>query len=312
MPGIYWRNLNCSGSYWKLIGAWGIRNHTCFPCLSPKQVVGQYSFPFEGIDATHWLLSWGPGLWWRCLYEHVAQGFRKLRYAHRRFFQRFCHCFVTIALDWLEWRKNYCEARYSFKFSLSIEYGPGLTLPQCISPWGGCLATGTWEALACAVRSDGIEGEEDSGKKQIPQSPGSSPSRVQMLPNPRLPVPPSEKWASSFVTLTSSFPSLCPIQCQNKPDRFQNVKSRWKIQAGIEFIYSFYQRMRERGGKKGGEPDCWCAVLFLKVSLIGFPALWRRQITWANQLLSWMISMDIFPGILMAEDVETNCDTEES
>lgn len=53
MPGIYWRNLSVPDLIEKLIGAWGIENHTCFPCLSSKQVVGVTAFPFEGIDAMH-------------------------------------------------------------------------------------------------------------------------------------------------------------------------------------------------------------------------------------------------------------------
>ena len=57
MPGIYWRNLSVLDLIEKLIGAWGIEDRTCFPCLSPKQVVGVTAFPFEGINATHRLLS---------------------------------------------------------------------------------------------------------------------------------------------------------------------------------------------------------------------------------------------------------------
>ena len=89
------------------------------------------------------------------------------------------------------------------------------------------------------------------------------------------------------------------------------LKLRWKIQAGTEFIYSFYQRVRERGGKKGGEPDCWYAVLCLKSVINRFsPHCGEQANHLGNQLFSWIVSMDVFPGILMAEDVETNCDTE--
>ena len=55
MPGIYWRNLSVLDLIEKLIGAWGIENHTCFPCLSPKQVIGVTAFPFECYTRTSFL-----------------------------------------------------------------------------------------------------------------------------------------------------------------------------------------------------------------------------------------------------------------
>lgn len=65
--------------------------------------------------------------------------------------------------------------------------------------------------------------------------------------------------------------------------------------------------MRMREGRKGGEPDCWQCSLVAKSAFNSCSPLCGKQANHlGNQLLSWIMSMDIFPGILMAQDVETN------
>lgn len=157
----------------------------------------------------------------------------------------------------------------------------GLLFHPIAFPLGRMFGHRHMGSSQCAVESDGIEGEGG-----FRQEAGSPVPRIITLKSPNaskplLPMPLSEKWASSLWLSCIFLPfSVSHPVSEQTWQILGLLKLRWKIQAGIEFIYNFYQRLRERGGKKGGEPDCWCTVLCLKMSLIGFPhTVESRQIT---------------------------------
>lgn len=245
--------LKCSGSYWEANWCMGNWKPHLFSLFITKASSRCYSFPFW----RYWCHTLTSFLRPRIVIEvsiwACGAGVQETPVCSQGDSSRdFFHCFVTIALDWLEWRKNYCEARYSFKFSPEHRVRPrAYSSTQLHFPLGGCLATGTWEALACAVESDGIEGE--GGFRQEADSPVpwiitlESPNASK----PRLPMPLSEKWATVCNFLASSFPSLCPIQCQNKPDRFQGSWN-WdeKSKQGLSLSTISIRQWGKEGGRK--------------------------------------------------------------
>lgn len=237
----------------------GIETHL-FSLFVTKASSRCYSFfPFEGNWChTHWP-SWGPGLWWRCLYEHVAQGFRTSGMLTGDS-SRVCHCFVTIALDWLEWRKNYCEARYSFKFSPEHKStAQGLLFTKLHFPLGGCLATGTWEALACAARVMELKVRRIQAEADSPV-PWIITLRVQMLPNPSASAPFWEV-SQQFVTFLHlpSFSVSHPVSEQTWQIP-RALKSRWKIQSR-DWVY--LQFLSENEGKREERRRAWLLMCSL-------------------------------------------------
>lgn len=160
------------------------------------------------------------------------------------------------------------------------------------------VGRGRWETLASAVQNDGLAGERGAGKKPGPQFPGSLPSQAQVFPN-HLCSGPSWEVSQQFVTFLH-FPSL-PLVTSNFRTELTDVPGllnlRWMNQAGSEFVYNFCPTMRERKRKKGGEPDCWQCNLGAKSVFNSSSPLCRKQATHlGNQVLSRIMSLDIFPG----------------
>lgn len=63
-----------------------------------------------------------------------------------------------------------------------------------------------------------------------------------------------------------------------------------------------------RKKKKEREPGCGQCNLMAKSAFNSFSPPYGKQANHlGSQLPSWIMSMDIFPGILMAQDVEANC-----
>lgn len=127
----------------------------------------------------------------------------------------------------------------------------GLLFHPIAFPLGRMFGHRHMGSSRCAVESDGVEGEGGFRQEAGSQSPGSSPSRVQMLPNHvcQCPFLRSEPAVCNF--LASSFPSLCPIQCQNKPDRFQGSWN-WdeKSKQGLSLSTISIRDWGKEGGRK--------------------------------------------------------------
>lgn len=170
----------------------------CWSCLSPKLVVGVKPFLCWSIGPVCSLAF--PRMWWEYLCVHRVQEFRRLRDALMEIILRFCHYFVTAAINWLVWRKVYSLASHSV-FLLNIAYRPGLTVLTLPS----LTALSLWmmfgqRQLRSSCRyniENGIKGERMQARSQslnpldhhVPKSKCLQTSSAVPLP---------KKWASNL------------------------------------------------------------------------------------------------------------------
>lgn len=161
------------------------------------------SFPFGSTSAVCSFLSQEPGCDGR---SYMCLGFSSsggLGVLTGRFFWRFCHCFVTTALNWLVWRKICSLASHSIYFSLKYRiwlrafWAKTLFHSTAFPLW-----TMSWQRQVESTHrrkytAMELKVKEDVGKKSVFQVPRSSLLQVQMFPN-HFSVPLPEKWASNL------------------------------------------------------------------------------------------------------------------
>ena len=205
-------------------------------------------FPLEVLASCSHFLSQEPGLWWRFLYKHGAQEFRRFRDTHKEILQKILpllcyHCpkLMSMKKETTPWQIA------QFILLMSIEYGPELTMLRASSTPHHLHLEGYWrraeadgKLLQVQCRAMEWKVREDAVKKPVPRFLGS--------PHPCK----SKCFQTTIVPFLRSEPALCNflvslpffISHPGSEETWQVVlgllNSRWATQEGNEFIYDFY------------------------------------------------------------------------